>query len=297
MDKTTKKTAFLSVVSFLLLAIIGLSIFFATREPSKNTEDTPVQLLEKTAEAGSIFVKDSYNGEMQIPQYDIPLSQYAADKFKVDEQGVMSYENSALGISIKNKNEDSIDWSQVKGSGVQFVLLRVGFRDYKDGGIYIDTKFQENIKGALDAGLDVGVYFFSQAMTEVEAVEEAETVLNLIKDYQVKYPVMIKWDYAAKTKEEARTTNATSEQITNVVHAFCQKVKQEGYTAGFYGDKTFGYEKFDLTKLAEYDMWYTEYQETPAFYYDFKLWEYSAEGKVPGIADTVEMCIALKKYN
>lgn len=303
MNRATKKTVFLSVVSFLLLLIVGLAILFALSKPEEKTNETGVQLLNKTAEAGNIFVKDIYDGEMQIPRYDIPLSTYATDKFVADESGVMSYENgkitSTLGFAFKNRAQNEVDWVKVKNSGVDFVLLRVGYRYFKTGEIIIDTQFSDNIQGALDAGLDVGVYFFSQAITEQEAIEEAETVLQQIKNYQVKYPVMIKWYVPTKVENESevRTKGLAAEEITNLVDVFCKKIKSEGYTPGFFANKTSGYETLNLSKLAEYDLWYSEYQASPAFYYDFKLWEYSSEAKVAGVEDTVEMCIALKSYH
>lgn len=297
MNKATKRIVFLSAVGFLLLVIIGLSIFFALQDPKAVSNDTGVQLLDKAANTGNIYVKDYYEGEMEIPQYDIPLSNYAVDKFKVSDAGVISYEDSALGVIVNGQKKGEVDWAKVKSSGVRFVLLRVGYSNYETGEIYLDPTFGTNIQAALDAGLDVGVYYFSQAVREEEAGLEATAVLDQIKDYQVKYPVMVKWAYAnADDMSKVRTKDCTPEQITDVVSTFCQKVKAAGYAAGFYSDKSFGYEKFDLTKLSDYDMWYSEYRTAPAFYYDFKLWEYSEQGTVPGIEDKVEMCISLKKY-
>ena len=148
--------------------------------------------------------------------------------------------------------------------------------------------------------MDIGVYFFSQAVTDAEAEEEASFVLQQIQGYQVTYPIAFDWEFAIKDdgsiNEDSRTVNCTGEQITGFVDAFCKKIKKSGMTACYYADKAMGYEKLDLSRLSGYDLWYAEYQKAPSFHYDFKIWQYTSNGEVPGISGKVPINIALKSY-
>lgn len=248
----------------------------------------------------TLTVDDLYEGKMTIPKFDAPKSDYKPDLF-VEQNKVITYENevSTIGINVNQKRGD-IDWAAVKESGVDFAMIRVGYRGKERGQILLDAKFQQNIEGALAAGLQVGVYFNSQAITEAEATEEAVFVLEQIKLQQVTYPVDIYWQYATDDNGEpdisARTTGLNGEQATGVIEAFCKKITASGRHAGYYADKKMGYESLNLSRLKDYDMWYAEYQKVPSFYYDFQMWQYSNEAEVPGVADKVPISIAMVQY-
>lgn len=300
MRLSLKQSGFIAVIAVLIVAIIGVSFLVMRNQVETNPSGGIEVLTDKQASDGRIVIKDLYNGEMEIPKYDIPISQYSKNKF-VEESGIITYgDNYAQGITV-HSNLGDIDWEQVAGAGIDFVMIRVGYRNYNRGDIQIDEKFEQNIQGAADAGLDIGVYFYSQAISTLEAEQEAEEVLERIKSYSITYPVAIVWEFVTNPKEGVtpRTQNCTKTEITSYINAFCDKVKKTGYKAAYSATKTMGYEEIDISKLTAYDLWYYEYRSAPSFYYDFKMWLYSTEGTVPGISESnsVSMTLAMNKYS
>lgn len=201
---------------------------------------------------------------------------------------------SHIGIDVSTF-QGEIDWAQVKASGVEFAMLRAGFRGYGEkGAIHEDSHFVQNIQGALGAGLEVGVYFFSQAITEEEAREEARSVLHWLSPYKITYPVVFDWE----TVEDptARTHNLESELVTNCAKAFCDAVQEAGYTPMVYFNRNQGYNVYNLAQLSGYEFWLAGYTAIPDFTYAFQMWQYSCEGTVPGIEGPVDLNLCLVDY-
>ena len=290
-----KRALFLIVTVALIAMLVITSIVVLVRGPRESS----VELVDKNTD-GTLLVNDLYEGKMTIPYFDIPTCSYKPDDFS-ENKGVVTYEggDSYVGINV-NSQMGEIDWQQVADSGVDYAMIRVGWREYGKGRIQADPQFETNIQGALDAGLPVGVYFFSKAITDAEAEEEASFVLDKIRSFSVTYPVVFYWRFDYKDdgslNEEIRTAGCNGDQVTGFINTFCARVSMAGYTVGFYCDKTMGYEKLDLSKLKSYDMWYSEYRAAPSFYYDFKMWQYTAAGTVPGIEGDVPFTLSLKKY-
>lgn len=225
------------------------------------------------------------------PNESLAPNLYANDNFKVDENGIVEYNGgivtSKKGIDV-SKFQGNIDWSKVKEDGVEYAFIRVGYRGYGSSGkLVTDETFEDNIKGATSNGVDVGVYFFSQAINEEEAIEEANYVLEAIKGYDVTYPVVI--DIEEVTDSDARTADMTQEQWTKNCIAFCETIKAAGYTPMIYGNlKTF-FIMLDMTQLEAYDKWFA-YYDTPVYFpYEFTIWQYTDEGKVDGISVDVDL--------
>lgn len=212
-----------------------------------------------------------------------------------EEGGFKRYQSpdtvASVGVDVSSHQQD-IDWELVAANGVEFAMIRVGYRGYTQGEIQPDDYFTKNIEGALAAGLDVGVYFFSQALDEKEAVDEAQFVLNAIKDYPLSYPVVFDWE---DIQAEARTDGMDCVQLTKNAIAFCDTVEQAGYRAGVYFNQRFGYEEFDLERLQDYVFWLAEYNDTPSFSYHFQLWQYCNDGRVDGISTDVDLNLAFLK--
>ena len=216
---------------------------------------------------------------------------YANENFKVDENGVVEY-NDGMTISKKgidvSKFQGKINWSRVKADGVEYAFVRMGYRGYGSSGkLVTDETFEDNIKGATANGVDVGVYFFSQAVTEEEAIEEANYVLSAIEGYDVTYPIVI--DIEEVTDSDARTAKLTKEEWTKNCIAFCETVKDAGYTPMIYGNlKTF-FIMLDMEQLEMYDKWFA-YYDTPVYFpYEFKIWQYTDKGSVDGISSDVDL--------
>lgn len=194
-------------------------------------------------------------------------------------------EPTTVGIDVSDHQLD-IDWETVAGEGIDFAVIRVGYRGYTEGSLNMDTRFEQNIQGALDNGIDVGVYFFSQAITVEEAIEEAELVLEAIEAYDIRYPVVFDWE---EILSDARTDHMTPELLTECTIAFCDLVEEAGYTAGVYFNQTYGYNHFNLLDLEDYVLWLAQYSTAPDFYYHFDMWQYTATGTLAGIETPVDL--------
>lgn len=198
-----------------------------------------------------------------------------------------------LGIDVSHY-QGEIDWQKVKAAGIEFVFVRLGYRGYgQEGVLKLDTNFEKNMKGARAAGLDVGVYFFAQAVNETEAIEEAEFVLEHLIEYDLQMPIV--YDPESILHEEARTDNVTEEQFTKNTKAFCETIEKSGYDAMIYCNMTWQAFKLDLEELEEYPIWYADYEEYPQTPYHFDIWQYSNEGSVDGIQGNVDLNIQMIK--
>ena len=295
MDSVKRRYLFLVLTLLLVAVLVIVSVVIIAQGPRESS----VEFVSKTGST-ELTVNDMYEGEMTIPYFNIPTSNYKPDKF-LENKGVITYEggNSFVGINVNSKKGD-IDWQQVKDSGVDYAMIRVGWRGDDNGKIALDEKFEDNIKGAAAVGLPVGVYFYSKAVTDAEADEEATFVLEQIRVYNVTYPVAIYWEYGTKDDgtldETKRTVRCNGDQVTGFIDTFCKKVKAAGHTAAYYCDKSMGYTKLNLATLSGYDMWYAEFRSAPSFYYDFTMWQYTKSGTVPGIEEEVPINLCLKKY-
>lgn len=224
----------------------------------------------------------------------LPTNSYDPEGF-TETNGILTYAADGVtgvaGIDV-SAYQASIDWNAVKEAGIEFAMIRVGYRGYSTGKLDLDDCFLSHIQGALDAGLEVGVYFFSQALTPEEAKEEAEYVLTWIEGYDVTYPVVFDWE---EVEGPARTDEMNMLMLTSCAQAFCQTVEDAGYEAAVYFNQAYGYQQFNLVSLRDYTFWLAEYAPAPTFVYDFQLWQYTNEGTVPGIEGPVDLNICFKK--
>ena len=211
-------------------------------------------------------------------------------KYNFASDGSLVTGNGTLGIDVSKWN-GSIDWNAVKNSGISYVIIRCGYRGSSGGTLIEDPRFESNIKGASAAGLKVGVYFFSQAVDEVEAVEEASMVLDQIRNYKISYPVFL--DVEASGGRGDKIDKATR---TAVCKAFCQTVQNAGYTAGVYSNKVWLENKIDAGSLGSYKIWLAQYAANPTYKGRYDLWQYRATGSVSGISGNVDMNISYLGY-
>lgn len=219
----------------------------------------------------------------------VPLNGYELTDFYLSEDGV-SYEDEAYttmrGIDV-SEFQNTINWKAVKADGIDFAIIRAGGRLMQSGTIFQDKRFHENMKGALAADIKVGVYFFSQAITEEEGLEEAELVLSMLEGYDITMPVVMDWERLGGT--DARTYGVGADRVTAAAIAFCSRIEEAGYTPMLYMNSYCGYTKFDLRDLADVELWFAEYEDVPSFRYHFTMWQYSATGRVKGINGNVDM--------
>jgi len=208
-------------------------------------------------------------------------------KYSFSNEGVLLPGFGVLGIDV-SKYQGTINWKAVKSSGVQFVIIRAGFRGYGSGALVEDTKFKSNIQGALAAGLDVGIYFFSQAINEVEAVEEASLCIELAKGYRIKYPIFIDTETSGGNGT-GRADSLSTAQRTSVCKAFCETIQSRGYRTGIYTSKSWFEKKLDMSQLSQYLIWLAQWTDKPTYGGKYDVWQYTSKGQVAGISGNVDM--------
>ena len=212
------------------------------------------------------------------------------------ENGRVSYTEDGVtaaktGIDV-SKNQGYIDWDSVAADGIEFAFIRAGYRGTTEGDLFQDDYFEYNLQFARAAGVECGVYFFSQAVTEEEAREEAEFVLQLLAGAQLDYPVVFDYEQNA-AGVEGRITGMGREESTVIAQAFCEAIETGGYDAMLYGN---GYDlsNFDYDALDGYGLWYAEYGDYPSCRRPFAVWQYSNDGQVAGIETAVDMNLDIR---
>lgn len=226
---------------------------------------------------------------------EIPLNDFNLEKLKNDKNGYMCYEDdrykSRLIIDVSSHNGD-INWEKVKGAGIKGAMIRVGYRGYGDATIVEDDCFQKNIAGAKDAGLKVGVYFFSQATTPEEAIEEAEYVTKKIWGRGVTLPVA--FDMEPFMGNE-RFINHDIKSKTEMADAFLKVISKFGYEPILYGNPTWFTSDVDISKLTEYPVWLAHYTFSTEWPYAFRMWQFTSQGRVSGINGDVDLNLIFDK--
>lgn len=212
-------------------------------------------------------------------------------RYNFTSEGILAMNNNGvLGIDVSKWN-GTIDWNAVRNSGISYVIIRCGYRGSSTGVLVEDPMFRTNIQGATAAGLKVGVYFFTQAINEVEAVEEASMVLSLIRNYSISYPVFIDTERA-----NGRADGLDAATRTAVCRAFCETIRNAGYSAGVYASKYWYYDNLNYSSLSGYNIWLAQYASEPTFNHRYDLWQYTENGTVNGVNGHVDMNISYLGY-
>lgn len=253
------------------------------------------------AEDGKLLIYENSVGYAWVPILsDIEQNNYRKSGFSVDERNRMSYkdengqEASYFGIDVSSYQGD-INWQLVREDGVEFAFIRAGFRGYgEDGRLCADEKFDENYDGAHSAGIDTGVYFFSQAVTVDEAVEEAEFLLEILDGRPLEYPIVFDWEtvFVADGEEPPRTEDVMPQTLTLSAIAFCETVEDAGYKSMIYTNKKQAVLKYDLRQLKKYPIWFAYYDTELNYCYQFDVWQYGT-ALVDGIDGEVDVNIAM----
>lgn len=278
----------------MIFALLFTICFFMTSCASANLNSSIAKLPE-CAEDEIAFV--DYFGDIQICKINpnIEKNEYKPELFR-REKSKMFYDDENFtvrqGIDI-SRHDKKVNWQKARKAGFDFVILRAAWRGYESGILHEDENFKKNIQGAISAGFDVGVYVFSQAINEKEASEEADFVLDLIKDYKITLPVV--FDPENIGWEEARTDNVSAEQFTKNAIIFCKKIQSAGYEPMIYANLTWQMMRLDLEQLSEYKMWYADYSDIPQTPYHFDFWQHYSPKRVPGIQKKCDVDIMIEK--
>ncbi len=269
--KTIKVYAILGAVIILVAAALAVLVMFLVTKAAAPTQTQPVQTTLETVPT-----------EPTLPQ-----SSYAVEDFVYDGDYLSCpTADTMLGIDVSH-HQGQIDWAQVKSAGVEFVMVRLGYRGLSEGNLYTDDYALENLRGAREAGLLVGAYFYSQAVCVEEALEEAQYALQILGDFKLDLPLAYDWE------QEKRTENVDVQTVTDCAMVFCEVVKNAGYGTMVYFNTYQARELMDLNRLTDYPWWLAMYSTDSQFPCRFDVWQYTCEGVVPGISGNVDVNVML----
>ena len=268
-DRNTQLITLCAVLGVVLVILLIVALCcFTDRSPSG----------EASAEAST---------EAARPTLPPPeANPYKPEDFYL-ENGILkcSKAETLMGIDV-SAHQKEIDWEQVAASGVRFAFVRIGYRGYVYGALSADDYYAANLEGARAAGIEVGAYFFSQAVSVEEALEEAEFALRLLDGYELDLPLVFDWEHMGP---ESRTYDTQPRILTDMTIAFCERVKAAGYTPMIYFNSSQALHFMHLEELTDYPFWLAMYDITMEFPYQFELWQYTNRGTLPGIDTFVDV--------
>ena len=272
-------------------------VFKTKYEATRN----PMVSVNPYTESNYTYIEFDATGKRLAGEGITPGTGLGGDKLKetIGYEGIIRYEDenytSRFGVDV-SKFQGVIDWNKVKSTGVEFAFIRIGFRGYGESGMLVEDPFGlRNIRNAHDAGLDVGVYFFSQAVSEEESKEEANFVLSLLGEEKLELPIV--YDPEHILNEDARTDDVTGEQFTRNVLAFCEVVREAGHKPMVYCNMLWQAFELDMEVLKEIPIWYADYERLPQTPYHFEVWQYSQSGRLSGIDGVVDLNIQMIPVN
>ncbi len=266
----------IAAVIFLAVKIAGLT----EEEPEVREKPPAASAQEEEPEVPET------EPEPTLPLLELPENPYSQEDFDFRGRYLTCTAGPCkIGIDV-SAWQDEIDWPLVKASGIEFAMIRLSWRGSTAGAISEDTCAAANYRGAKDAGLEVGCYVFSQAITPEEAVEEAEFALEMVQDWKLELPIVFDWEQSWD-----RTANVDARTLTDCALAFCQTVEEAGYEAMVYFNPHQAYNDIYLEELKEYDFWLAMYDVPMSFPYKVDMWQYSQYGSVLGIEGNVDLNI------
>ena len=304
----------IALVMASVAVVLGIGIIIGINinsnkgpEPKYQPVELPSWRLERGAEGEMIYdnfwnyARASYILIGTIPDCsfykivkEVPRHNYTIQNiYPDDDTGLKYYHDDAGNRQSKvvidvSSYQENIDWETVKAMGVSGVMIRVGYRGYgEQGKLQVDEKFAQYATAAREAGLDVGVYFFSQALNYEEGVQEAQFVLDIIREYDITYPVAI--DSEDLQAEGARTLNLDVASRTDSVVGFCETIKVAGYEPMIYSNRNWFAQSLDMKRLGGYKLWMANYAEYPDFPYNYSGWQYTGEGSLSGVSGYVDL--------
>lgn len=225
-----------------------------------------------------------YQPPYELNSYNYELLNKSAQYYSYEDD---TY-SSIYGIDISEHNKE-IDFSKVKADGIDFVYLRLGWRGYTEGGLNQDKMFETYYRQAKEAGLKIGVYFFSQAINVKEARDEADFVLKRISGKELDLPIA--YDYEDAGEDDGRIKDLDIKEITDNAISFLERIRNKGYDAILYTNLHWLNERYDLSRITRYRIWLAQYYDLPTYPYEFEMWQYSENGAVSGISKETDLNI------
>lgn len=308
--------AVLSVILTVAAAVMGSENIRLKNEVKKYAEEAAManaaltqEISPETSPAVSepvdiqeniVYIYDNGIEQIEYPEiegvkrfeHDMSLLETGEKKHKAlyNEKGEKI---SRFGVDVSSY-QGKIDWQAAAADGVEFAVIRMGYRGYETGAITEDKYFRRNIEGANASGIDTGVYFFSQAISPEEASEEAEYVIEVLEEYRdfIKLPVVFDWEFVTD-EDPARTDGMDGQLQTLCCKAFCDRIRESGYDTMYYSTVNTALFRYDMPQLTDNSLWIAEYCERTQFTYDYKMWQYSCSGVVDGIDALTDLNIMI----
>lgn len=282
-QRRRRTPVFLLLFAAVLVAGLLAAVIYSLR-PVKAPDPEP------DPHEGQVYINDGANMVWYTPLEGVPISGVEQDEFVRDGERIRytgaSYA-TRWGVDVSNY-QGSIDWQALKAQGIEFAYLRLGLRGYgEQGTLYTDRSFARYYEGAKAAGIDVGVYFFSQAVTVREAADEALFALELLDGRALDLPVYYDWEPVSA--DDSRTAEYDGRYLTAGAAAFCNIIERGGYTSGVYLNRQQGYYRYDLRSLAGRSLWVADYADYPDFYYAYDVWQYEHQARLDGVGEIVDL--------
>ena len=275
------KLRYLIIGAALIIALIGI-IRMTLPEPKPDEH------------AGQVYLNDGFDMVWITPYENVPVNTLKPEDFRTVD-GIPSYTGSEyttyVGIDT-SEHQWEVNWNAA-AQVLDFAYVRLGYRGYTEGRLFLDPWFETNLSGASAAGLDTDVYFFSQATNVSEAIEEAEFVIDHLRGFRVNLPVIYDWEKI--DEEQARTTGLGDLTLTDCAVAFCRTIENAGYDAGVYFNRYLGYYGFDLSRLTDYAFWVSVPGDFPDYYYACDFWQCNFEASIPGVSGNADLNLRFVK--
>lgn len=285
--KTLRPEAILGIIAAAAAVLLAVVVILCwpsiTAEPEPST--APTVPTVPTTLAPTTVPTEPPTEPTEPPE----LNPYGKLDFQYDGDYLSCLRTDTVpGIDV-SAFQGEIDWEKVAASGIEFAIIRLGYRGYGKAGTLVEDEYaQKNLAGATAAGLDVGVYFFSQAVSTEEVAEEVDFLLEILGDYQPTLPVVFDWEYVSDT---ARTANVDKRTLTDCALEFCRLVEERGYQSMVYFNSYQSRHMMYLKELEAYPFWLALYSDRMTYPYKIDMWQYTCTGKVPGIQGDVDINI------
>ncbi len=293
--KFVKKAAVLAAALLAVQYLPGFVVNHFADAETANSQDAEIVDAMITGYEGNADDPETFKVITADTQQPVSTSVASAANLVHNSKFDDCVKVDGIDVSFYNGN---IDWKTVKASGIDYAIIRIGYRGYAGGLLATDTKFYQNIQAANEAGVKVGAYFFTQALTVQEAIEEAKYCISRVKDYDVKMPIYFDVEKTEGDGVNGRLNRAslTIQQRTAIAEAFCQTLQDAGYQSGIYSSKSYFLEYLDPDYLAtKYGIWLAHYTNETSYKGEYQMWQYTSSGYVDGISGKTDMNIFYSK--
>ena len=275
-----------AVAAALLIAVLVLSLPYMFRD--EDPETAKAQYIRQTEPEEEVILEPTISEtEPENPTIPPDRNPYGRYDFQYNRHNYLLLQNvdSSPGVDV-SAHQGDIDWAAVKKSGIEFAVIRLGYRGYGSGKLVEDEYAKKNLQAAKEAGLKIGAYFFSQALDIKETDEEIQFMLNMLADVDLDMPLVLDWEIPA---EDARTKNMDARTLTDIQLHFCGQMKKMGYQPMVYFNWHQSENLYYLSELEDYPFWLALYQDRMTYPWKVEMWQWTSSGKVPGIQGNVDI--------